>query len=190
MGPGLAGAAALVISFALLDRRVAVLPGLCAAQATAVAAAAAWQGWLQGGAGLWMAALLVLAVNGIAIPLALHRLATGLPNAPRARFPWLVLGAGLALLAALAVLPGVTHGVDRQELGAALATVLLGALMTLVGRGVPAQLLGLLSAANGLVLAGTGMPGLPLLPALALAAMALPAAALAGVRFLGLGETR
>jgi hydrogenase-4 component E len=75
----LPGGAMLALSFLLLfQRRVAAAINVYALQSVALAAAAVWQGWAQGWAhgasSLYLAALIALAANAIAIPIALRRM--------------------------------------------------------------------------------------------------------------------
>jgi hydrogenase-4 component E len=177
----LLGGAVLVLSFALLfQRRIETIIGLYAVQGIIVAAAAAWQGWAQTSLDLVLSAIIALAANGIAIPLVLRRI-LGRHKLPRAAdsalgvFPAMVLGTVLVALSILAVLPTAfaAEALTREDLALALSVVLLGLLTMITRRGALGQAVGLLSLENGLVLAATGVAGLPLVVALSVAMLVL-----------------
>ena len=70
----LLGASVLLLSFALLyQRRLFRLIQMFAIQSAALAAAAAWQGYIQDAPHLYVTAVLALGMKAIIIPVALHR---------------------------------------------------------------------------------------------------------------------
>jgi hydrogenase-4 component E len=168
---------ALVLSFLLLSqRRLPDVIALYALQAIVLAAAAAWQGWVQGAPSLYVTAAITLAAKGVVIPLALHRIVHRLAMARGVEsalgvFPSAVLGVGLVVLAILVVIP-TTHGahsVTREALAIALSVVLLGLLMMITRRNALSQAIGFLSLENGLILAAIGVPDMPMLVELSVA---------------------
>ena len=176
------GSVALLLGLVLLtQRRAGALVGAGAVQAWVAAGAAAVRGGLGGDVGLVLAALITLAASGVAIPIALTLVIRrrGVAPTPASAPGRMGLGAALVGLAALAV-PAVAvagGGQTRESLAVALAVLLLGALLV-TARGSPiAQLVGMLSLGNGLILAAT--PGLPLVALVPLAALA-PAGLLLG----------
>jgi hydrogenase-4 component E len=179
----LLGGAALALSFALLyQRRIAALATLCGLQSLTLAAAAAWQGWLQESWPLFATAAIVLAGHAVACPIALRRLAGQAPDAGTAlgTVPTMTLGVALVALAMLAVPPSNTETavLTREDLAPALSVVLLAVLLLLSRRDVLAQVVGLLSLQNGVLLVAIRLPGLPLLMELAVAMLALIACVL------------
>ncbi|HTW27931.1 MAG TPA: hydrogenase-4 component E [Acetobacteraceae bacterium] len=162
--------AALVLSFVLLyQRRLYALINAYAAQALVLAAAAAWQGVVRGGADLFVTALLTLVAKGVAIPLALHTIVRRLQmhrsvEVALGIFPSLILGVALVALAILVVLPvtRMSGTLTREDLALALSVVLLGLLMMITRRTALTQTIGFLSMENGLMLAAVGMTGMPL----------------------------
>ena len=188
----LLGGTVLALSFGLLyQRRLAGLINTFAAQSAVLAAAAAWQGWAQSAPALVLTGLIVLGAGGVALPLALHRIAARLQlDRAVVTRPGIVaamaLGAALVLLAALLVLPATAHAatLPREDLALALSVVLLGLLLMVVRPAAPAQLIGWLSLQSGLILAAVGLPGLPLVVELALAVLLLAGAAAAGLVLL------
>lgn len=181
----LLGGAALVLSFALLaQRRVGGMIGVYAGQAAVLALAAAWQGWVQGAPELYAAALVILGANATAMPAALRRAARRRPPEGPGRivsfFGSLTAGLGAAALAIVVVLSAtLSSGVlAREALALALAVGLLGLLVMATRRDALQQVVGFLSLANGLVLAGiAGLPG----TALSVAVLLLAAFGLAGL---------
>lgn len=180
----LLGGAALVLSFALLaQRRVGGMIGAYAWQAAVLALAATWQGWVQDAPELYGAALVILGAKGVAMPAALRR-------AARRRRPEVAggptsLAAGLGIAAlAIPVVLSATLSADvlaRESLALALAVGLLGLLVMATRRDALQQVVGFLSLANGLVLAGVA--GLPA-AALSAAVLLLAAFAAAGLLVL------
>ncbi len=154
--------AALLLSFALLlQRRPRTAIATYALQSALLAAAAAWQAWAQSAPPLWATAALILAANATLLPI-LNRLA---PDAVApTTLPMLLLALALTALA-LRPIPG------GDALAYPLAILLLGLLM-LCRRHPFRQAIGLLSVGNGLLLVAIGA-GLPLLPELAAALLAL-----------------
>jgi len=153
----LASVLVLLLAIGLLSvRRADAAAGVCVGQGICAAVALATTGS--------MAALIVLAFNGLLAPLASWRI-LGHTKALRVDpLQWL-----LAVALLIVSLAGFSRLGDNVALGA--AVVLLGLLMS--GRGAPA--IGLLSAQNGLVLVASAVPDMPLLLALTIAVPLVPA---------------
>jgi hydrogenase-4 component E len=186
----LLGGGMLLVSFVLLyQRRVPAVIGAFALQGALLAAAAAWQGWVQGAPQLYVTALIALVAKAVAIPLALRALvrrldlhrtvetALGIGSS-------LVAGVALVALAIMVALPataGVRAAIAREDLALALSVVLLGMLMMITRRNAILQVVGLMSMENGLILAAVGVAGMPLVVELSTAALVLVAFVVAGV---------
>jgi hydrogenase-4 component E len=192
----LLGGAMLLVSFVLLaQRRLEAVTGALALQGVLLALAAAWQGHVQGAGQLLLTAGIALAAKGLGIPLVLRRMAAALPPAQRADAPGplapVMLGAvALVALAFLLAVPA-TRGAPvlaRVDIAIALAILLLGALMMVTRRGALAQVAGLLTMENGLILAAVGVAGMPLTVEISTAGLVLVAAVIAGVFARQLGE--
>ncbi|HYH39366.1 MAG TPA: hydrogenase-4 component E [Azospirillum sp.] len=166
----LLGAVVLLMSFALLyQRRLFALLHVFTAQALALAAAAAWQGYIQHAPHLYVTALLTLGLKAIVMPVALHRIVVKL-NIQRTIEPALSVGltmlAGVSLvtLSILLVMP-VTESASaltREDLALSLSVVLLGLLVMITRRNAVSQVVGFMSIENGLILAAIGVAGMPL----------------------------
>ena len=178
----LLGVAMLVLSFVLLtQRRLAGVINSYALQAMALAAALAWQAWVQAAPALYLAAFIALAAKGIAVPWVLHgmirrmKLDRAVPPVVGI-FPSLAFGAGLVTLAIFLALP--TPRATREDLALALSVVLVGLLTMTTRRTALPALIGWLSLENGLVLAAAGVAGMPAVLEFSLAALLLLALAM------------
>ncbi|MCQ4161303.1 hydrogenase-4 component E [Roseomonas sp. GC11] len=192
----LLGGGMLLSGFVLLyQRRLAAMTGAFAAQGALLALAVAWQGFIQEEPGLFISALVAAAVKAVLIPLALRAFILRLGLQRRVE-PGLGIGAsliaGVALvaLACLVVLPATAGAAAllREDLAIALSVVLLGLLMMVTRRHAIGQVVGLLSLENGLVLAASGVQGMPLVVEIATAALVLVLAGVAGFFVLLLRE--
>jgi hydrogenase-4 component E len=184
------GGGVLMLSLVLLyQRRIGAVINAFAVQGALLALAAAWQGYVQDHAGLYITAAIAFLAKAVLIPLALRLLVArlGIHRSVEA-----ALGIGASLLAAIAlvglsvlvVLPitaGQAQALTRENLALALSVVLLGMLMMITRRNALSQVIGLLSLENGLILAAIGVAGMPLVVELSTAALVLMVALVAGV---------
>jgi len=192
----LLGGAALVLSFALLyQRRVSAVINIFALQGWVLAAAAAWQGYVQGAAHLYLTALIAVAAKGVVIPVALHRIVRRLEihrsiETALGIFPSMILGVGLVALSILVVLPTTlaSQALTREDLALALSVVLLGLLMMITRRNALTQVVGFMSLENGLILAAVGVAGMPLIVELSVAFLVMIAFIVFGVFFFRIRE--
>lgn len=183
------GGAMLLISFVLLyQRRIFSLVNALALQGMMLALAALWQGYVQGAPQLYLTAVIAFTAKGILIPIYLRRLVLQLPPARRAE-PASGIGASMIAgfmlvgLSILVVLPATAgaRALAREDLAIALSVVLLGLLMMVTRRTALAQIAGLMTLENGLVLAAIGVAGMPLVIELSMAGLVLVIAVIAGV---------
>jgi hydrogenase-4 component E len=187
----LLGATALVLSFALLyQRRITSVINTYGAQAMVLAAAAAWQGWVQGAPELYVTALLTFVAKGMIIPIALHRIVRRLQiqrsiETALGVFPAMALGVALVVLAIMVVLPTTTQALAlaREDLALSLSVVLMGLLVMINRRTALTQVIGFLSLENGLILAAISIAGMPLVVELAFAVLVMLVAVVFGVFF-------
>ena len=185
------GGAVLVLSFGLLyQRRLSSVINIYAMQAWVLAAAAAWQGWVQGSPELYVTALIALSAKGVAIPLALQRIVRRLDihravETALGIFPSMAVGVVLVVLAILVVLPPTMESqvLTREDLALALSVVLLGQLMMITRRTALTQVVGFMSVENGLILGAVGVQGMPLVVELSVAVLVLVGAVVFGVFF-------
>lgn len=192
----LLGGAVLVLSFGLLhQRRLTAVIDIYAAQSWVLAAAAAWQGWVQSSAELYVTGLIALSVKGVVIPLALHRIVRRLHihravETAMGIFPGMAVGVGLVALAVMVVLPTTMDAqvLTREDLALALSVVLLGHLMMITRRSALTQVIGFMSIENGLILGAVGVRGMPLVVELTVAVLVLVGAVVFGVFFFRIRE--
>ncbi len=179
----LLGGSVLLLSFGLLaQRRTGALIGLYAWQAGVLAAAAAWQAWVQGAPELYVTAAVTLAAKAAAIPTALHRIAGRLAlarghEAGLGIFSSMAAGVAVVALAVLVVLPTTPQqaALTREDLALAMSVVLLGVLVMITRRSALGQVIGFMSMENGLVLAAVSVAGMPLVVELSVAVLVLVA---------------
>jgi hydrogenase-4 component E len=186
----LLGGGVLLLSFVMLyQRRIGAVINAFAVQGALLAAAAAWQGWVQDAPGLYVTAVIAFGAKAVAIPLAFRLLLGRLgqhkavETAP-SMSATLAAAIGLVGLAVLVVLPVTAGGATplaRVDLTIALSVVLLGMLAMIARRNAISQVIGLLSLENGLILAAIGVVGMPLVVELSTAALVLMLAVVAAV---------
>src|SRR3954469_22309245 len=179
----------LLLSFTLLyQRRVAAVVNALAVQGGILAAAAAWQGFVQAAPQLYLTALIAFGAKAVLIPLAL-RLAIRRLQLDRTVEvalgigPSMMAGVSLVALAILVVLPITAGGraIAREDLALALSVVLLGMLMMITRRNAILQVAGLMTLENGLILAAVGVAGMPLVVELSTAALVMVLLVVAGI---------
>ena len=179
----------VVVSFMLLyqDRMFALLHTF-ALHAGVLAAAVAWQAWIQDAPHLFVTAAIALLFKAVFIPVALRRIVVRLGIHREIEQvvgvgPTMLAGLGLTALAILVTLP-VTAAADplaREDIAFSLAVVLLGLLMMIARRNAVSQVVGFMSLENGLILAATGAKGMPLVVELSVAFSVLIAFIVFGV---------
>jgi hydrogenase-4 component E len=190
------GGLMLLCAFALISQsRLSAMIGLYQAEALALSAAALWQGYVQGSADLYLTGLITLAIKAVALPVGMRRIVRrfGLTRASEPALPAglaMILGVALIGVAVLVVLPITINAVSttREDLALALSVILLGLLMMTTRRHALAQVIGFLSTENGLVLAATGMPGMPFVAELSVALLVLLAFLVLGLFLARLRE--
>jgi hydrogenase-4 component E len=184
----LAGGLVLVSFMMLYQDRLYALLNVFALQAMVLALSVAWQAWVQGAPHLYITAAIALVLKAIVIPLALHRIIARL-GIQRQIETVVGIGptmmAGMALVAlSMVVMLRVTLEADplaREDLAFALSVLLLGLLMMVTRRNAVSQVVGFMSIENGLILAGTGAKGMPLVVEISVAFSVLVAFIVIGI---------
>ena len=184
----LAGGLVLVSFMMLYQDRLYALLNVFALQAVVLAASVAWQAWAQGAPHLYITAAIALGLKAIVIPLALHRIIAKLGIHRQIET---VVGVGPTMIAGMAlvalsmvVMLRVTPEADplaREDLAFALSVLLLGLLMMVTRRNAVSQVVGFMSIENGLILAGTGAKGMPLVVEISVAFSVLVAFIVIGI---------
>jgi hydrogenase-4 component E len=184
----LAGGLVLVSFMMLYQDRLYALLNVFALQALVLALSVAWQAWAQGAPHLYITAAIALVLKAIVIPLALHRIIARLGIQRQIET---VVGVGPTMMAGMAlvalsmvVMLRVTPEADplaREALAFALSVLLLGLLMMVTRRNAVSQVVGFMSIENGLILAGTGAKGMPLVVEISVAFSVLVAFIVIGI---------
>jgi hydrogenase-4 component E len=185
----LMGGVILLCAFSMLSqRRLSAMITLYQVQALTLSAAAFWQGFAQGAGDLYLTGLITLVIKAILLPIGMRQIVQrfSMIRAVETTMPIglsMILGVGLIGIAVLVVLPTTVSAVSltREDLAISLSVVLLGLLVMTVRRHAIAQVIGFLSTENGLVLAATGMPGMPFVAELSVALLVLLAFLVVGV---------
>jgi hydrogenase-4 component E len=186
----------LMMGFALLyQRRLRAVIRIFALQATALAAAAAWQAHIQAAPHLYATAGIALVFKAFAVPLALNWLVRRLGihrhiETALGIGPTMVVGVALVALSILLVLPvtGKETALTRENLATAMSVVLLGLLMMITRRNAVSQVVGFMALENGLILAAVGAKGMPLVVEISIAFSVMVAMILFGMFFFRIRE--
>jgi hydrogenase-4 component E len=186
----------LLLSFALLyQRRLAAVLNAFTLQALLLAAAAAWQAYVQDAPHLYITAAIAFFFKGIAIPLTLRRIVTrlGIHHTIETVIgvgSTMMAGVGLVALSILLVLPvtSASGALTRESLAMALSVVLIGLLMMITRRNAVTQVVGFMSLENGLILAAVGVQGMPLVVEMSVAFSVMVAFIIFGIFFFHIRE--
>ena len=184
----LAGGLVLMSFMMLYQDRLYALLNVFALQAVLLSASVAWQAWAQAAPHLYITAAIALVLKAIVIPVALHRIIARLGIQRQIET---VVGVGPTMIAGMAlvalsmvVMLRVTPEADplaREDLAFALSVLLLGLLMMVTRRNAVSQVVGFMSIENGLILAGTGAKGMPLVVEISVAFSVLVAFIVIGI---------
>ena len=153
-----------------------------------LALSVAWQAYIQDAHHLYVTAAIALIFKAIVIPVGLHRIIQRLGihrdiETAVGIGPTMLAGIGLVTLSMVLMLR-VTSGADplaREDLAFALSIILLGLLVMVTRRNAVSQVVGFMSLENGLVLAATGVKGMPLVVEISVAFSILIAFIVIGV---------
>ncbi|QSR89437.1 hydrogenase-4 component E [Methylacidiphilum caldifontis] len=179
----------LLVSFILLyqDRMFSLL-NVYILHALVLAAAAAWQGFIQHAPHLYATALIALFFKAITIPLSLRWLIIKLGIHRKIET---VVGTGSSVIIAMMLTAlsvtvmmkasGSTDPMTREDLSFALAVILIGLLMMVSRRNAISQVVGFMSMENGLILAAVGAKGMPLVVEISVAFSVLIALIVVGI---------
>jgi hydrogenase-4 component E len=192
----LIGATVLMAGFGLLyQRRVFSVLNTFAFQAVALAAAAAWQAYIQNAPHLYVTAGIALLFKAILVPFALHWLVErlGIHRAVETALGigWtMIVGVALVALSIMLVLPvtASSAALTRESLALAMSVVLLGLLMMITRRNAVTQVVGFMALENGLILAAVSAKGMPLVVEISVAFSVLVAMTLFGIFFFRIRE--
>ena len=184
----LAGGLVLISFMMLYQDRLYSLLNTFALHALVLALSVAWQAFVQNAPHLYVTAAIALVFKAIVVPVALHRIIKRLGihrDIETAVGIGTTMLAGMGLVAlSLVLMLRITADADalaREDLAFALSVVLLGLLVMVTRRNAVSQVVGFMSLENGLVLAGTGAKGMPLVVEISVAFSILIAFIVIGV---------
>jgi len=186
----------LLVSFVMLyQRRMFAVLNTYALHAIVLAMAVAWQAYVQDAPRLYITATIALLFKGVLIPVALHRIVVKLEIHREVETvigvgSTMLGGIGLVALSILMVLPVTASSAAfaREDLALALSILLLGFLMMITRRNAITQVVGFMAMENGLILAATGVKGMPLVVEISVAFSILIAFVIFGVFFFRIRE--
>jgi hydrogenase-4 component E len=185
----LAGGLVLISFMMIYQDRMYALLNTFAMQALVLAAAVAWQAYIQGAHHLYASAAIALVFKAMIVPWALHRIVQRLGihreiETVIGAVPTMLAGMGLVALSILLMLQlteTAESAIAREDLAFALSVILLGMLMMITRRNAVTQVVGFLSLENGLILAAAGAQGMPLVVEISVAFSVLIAMIVIGV---------
>ena len=164
-----AGSLVLVSFMMLYQNRLLPLINVLSLHSFLLALSVAWQAHVQDKPDLYVTAAIALGFESIVIPMALRRMVVRMELHREIE---VAVGTGLAMLLGIGLVAlsmdlmlRVTAGANalvREDVALALSVVLLGLLMMVTRRNAVSQVIGFMSIENGLILAGTGARGMPL----------------------------
>jgi len=184
----LAGGLVLMSFVMLYQDRLPSLINAFALQSALLAASVAWQALAQGAPHLLVTAVIAATLKAIVIPLVLRYLirslgihrtietVTGIGPTMLAGMALVALSMGLMLRATEA-----SNVIAREDIAFALSVVLLGLLIMVTRRNAVGQVIGFMSLENGLILAGTGAHGMPMVVEISVAFSVLIAFIVIGI---------
>jgi hydrogenase-4 component E len=184
----LAGGLVLMSFVMLYQDRLPSLINAFALQSALLAAAVAWQALAQSAPHLLLTAMIAAGLKAVIIPLVLRYLirslgihrtietVTGIGPTMLAGMVLVALSMGLMLRATAA-----SNVIAREDIAFALSVVLLGLLIMVTRRNAVGQVIGFMSLENGLVLAGTGAHGMPMVVEISVAFSVLIAFIVIGI---------
>jgi hydrogenase-4 component E len=183
-----AGGMVLVSFMMLYQDRLFPLISALSLQAGLLGLSVAWQAHIQHAPALYVTALIAIGFKAIVVPTALRRMVVRMRLQREIE---VAVGTGLTMLLgiflvalSLDLMLRVTAGsgaLVREDVALALSVVLLGLLMMVTRRNAVSQVIGFMSLENGLILAGTGARGMPLVVEISVAFSVLIALIVIGI---------
>src|SRR6185436_11915222 len=184
----LAGGLVLTSFMLLYQDRMYGLLNVFALHAVVLSASVAWQAHIQHAPHLYVTALIALVLKAVIIPVALRRVVVRLGIHRTIETvvgvgPTMLAGMGLVALSMVVMLKATADAdpLAREDLAFALSVVLLGLMMMVTRRNAVRQVGGCRSRENGLILAGAGGKGMPLVVEISVAFSVLIACIVIGV---------
>ena len=184
----LAGLLVLVSFMMLYQDRLTALLHVLGLHAFVLALSVAWQAHIQNAPDLYVTAAIAIGFKTIIVPMALRRMVVRMGLHREIE---VAVGTGMTMLVGIGLVAlsmdlmlrvtARTSALQREDIALALSVVLLGLLIMVTRRNAVSQVIGFMSLENGLILAGTGARGMPLVVEISVAFSVLIAFIVIGI---------
>jgi hydrogenase-4 component E len=183
-----AGGLVLVSFMMLYQDRLLPLINALSLHSLLLGLSVAWQAHIQAAPELYVTAVLAFGLKCILIPMALRRMVVRMGIQREIE---VVIGTGVTMLIGIGLVAlsmdlmlrvtAASGALVREDIALSLSVVLLGLLMMTTRRNAVSQVIGFMSLENGLILAGTGARGMPLVVEISVAFSVLIAFIVIGI---------
>ena len=183
-----AGGLVLVSFMMIYQDRLLPLISALSLHSLLLALSVAWQAHIQEAPDLYVTAAIAIGFKTVIVPMALRRMVV--------RMGWhreieTAVGTGMTMLVGIGLVAlsmdlmlrvtASASALQREDIALALSVVLLGLLIMVTRRNAVSQVIGFMSLENGLILAGTGARGMPLVVEISVAFSVLIAFIVIGI---------
>jgi len=183
-----AGGLVLVSFMMIYQDRLLPLISALSLHSLLLALSVAWQAHIQNAPDLYVTAAIAIGFKSIIVPIALRRMVVRMGLHREIE---VAVGTGMTMLAGIGLVAlsmdlmlrvtARTSALQREDIALALSVVLLGLLIMVTRRNAVSQVIGFMSLENGLILAGTGARGMPLVVEISVAFSVLIAFIVIGI---------
>jgi hydrogenase-4 component E len=183
-----AGGLVLVSFMMIYQDRLLPLISALSLHSLLLALSVAWQAHIQNAPDLYVTAAIAIGFKSIIVPIALRRMVVRMGLHREIE---VAVGTGMTMLAGIGLVAlsmdlmlrvtARTSALQREDIALALSVVLLGLLIMVTRRNAVSQVNGFMSLENGLILAGTGARGMPLVVEISVAFSVLIAFIVVGI---------
>ena len=183
-----AGGLVLVSFMMIYQDRLLPLISALSLHSLLLALSVAWQAHIQEAPDLYVTAAIAIGFKTVIVPMALRRMVVrmGLHREIET-----AVGTGMTMLVGIGLVAlsmdlmlrvtASASALQREDIALALSVVLLGLLIMVTRRNAVSQVIGFMSLENGLILAGTGARGMPLVVEISVAFSVLIAFIVIGI---------
>jgi hydrogenase-4 component E len=183
-----AGGLVLVSFMMIYQDRLLPLISALSLHSLLLALSVAWQAHIQNAPDLYVTAAIAIGFKTIIVPMALRRMVVRMGLHREIE---VAVGTGMTMLVGIGLVAlsmdlmlrvtARTSALQREDIALALSVVLLGLLIMVTRRNAVSQVIGFMSLENGLILAGTGARGMPLVVEISVAFSVLIAFIVIGI---------
>jgi len=183
-----AGGLVLVSFMMIYQNRLLPLISTLSLHSLLLALSVAWQAHIQNAPDLYVTAAIAIGFKTIIVPMALRRMVVRMGLHREIE---VAVGTGMTMLVGIGLVAlsmdlmlrvtASASALQREDIALALSVVLLGLLIMVTRRNAVSQVIGFMSLENGLILAGTGARGMPLVVEISVAFSVLIAFIVIGI---------